>query len=42
MSTILYGSHGPRRVYCSAFSPILDASTALPPRPVPLVREHRL
>ena len=42
MSANLYGSYGLRRVYYSAFSPIPDASTALPPRPAPLVREHRL
>ena len=42
MSTNLYGSYGLRRVYYSAFSPIPDASTALPPRPAPLLREHRL
>jgi putative DNA modification/repair radical SAM protein len=42
MSTNLYGSYGLRRVYYSAFSPIPDASAALPPRQAPLVREHRL
>jgi putative DNA modification/repair radical SAM protein len=42
MSTGLYRSYGLRRVYYSAFSPIPDASTALPPRAAPLVREHRL
>jgi putative DNA modification/repair radical SAM protein len=42
MSTDLYGSYGLRRVYYSAFSPIPDPSSALPPRPAPLVREHRL
>ncbi len=42
MSTTLYGSYGLRRVYYSAFSPIPDASSALPPRPAPLLREHRL
>ena len=42
MSTNLYGSYGLRRVYYSAFSPIPDASAALPPRPAPLMREHRL
>ena len=31
-----------RRVYYSAYSPIPDASSALPPRAPPLVREHRL
>jgi putative DNA modification/repair radical SAM protein len=42
MSTNLYGSYGLRRVYYSAFSPIPDASSALPPRAAPLLREHRL
>ena len=42
MSTNLYGSYGLKRVYYSAFSPIPDASAVLPPRPAPLVREHRL
>jgi putative DNA modification/repair radical SAM protein len=42
MSTQLYGSYGLRRVYYSAFSPIPDASSALPPRAAPLLREHRL
>ena len=42
MSTNLYGSYGLRRVYYSAFSPIPDSSSALPPRPAPLLREHRL
>lgn len=42
MSTNLYGAYGLRRVYYSAFSPIPDASTVLPPRPAPLLREHRL
>ncbi len=42
MSTNLYGSYGLRRVYYSAFSPIPDASSLLPPRPAPLLREHRL
>lgn len=41
-STNLYASYGMRRVYYSAFSPIPDASKALPLRPPPLVREHRL
>ncbi len=41
-STSLYSSYGLRRVYYSAFSPIPDASSALPPRPAPLLREHRL
>ena len=38
----LYASYRLRRVYFSAFSPIPDASNALPLRPPPLVREHRL
>ncbi len=38
----LYGSYGLRRVYYSAFSPIPDAAAALPLRPAPLLREHRL
>jgi len=42
MSTNLYGSYGLRRVYYSAFSPIPDASSALPPQAAPLLREHRL
>jgi putative DNA modification/repair radical SAM protein len=42
MSTNLYGSYGMRRVYYSAFSPIPDASAALPPAAAPLLREIRL
>lgn len=38
----LYGGYGLRRVYYSAFSPIPDASSALPSRTPPLMREHRL
>ncbi len=41
-SANLYGSYGLKRVYYSAFSPIPDASRALPVTPAPLVREHRL
>jgi len=41
-SVQLYGSYGLRRVYYSAFSPIPDASRALPSQPAPLLREHRL
>ncbi len=41
-SANLYGSYGLRRVYYSAYSPIPCASAALPPRPAPLLREHRL
>jgi putative DNA modification/repair radical SAM protein len=42
MSTLLYAAYGLKRVYYSAFSPIPDASAALPPRAAPLMREHRL
>ncbi len=42
MSTNLYASYGLKRVYYSAFSPIPDANSALPPRAAPLLREHRL
>ena len=42
LSTTLYASHGLRRVYYSAYSPIPDAAALLPPVPPPLVREHRL
>ncbi|MBE7211529.1 MAG: putative DNA modification/repair radical SAM protein [Gluconacetobacter diazotrophicus] len=42
MSSTLYGSYNLRRVYYSAFSPIPDASSALPLAPAPLLREHRL
>ena len=38
----LYGAYGLRRVYYSAFSPIPDASPALPLQAPPLEREHRL
>lgn len=38
----LYGSYQLNRVYYSAFSPIPDASSLLPSKPPPLVREHRL
>ena len=38
----LYTSYDLRRVYYSAFSPVPDASSALPPAAPPLVREHRL
>jgi putative DNA modification/repair radical SAM protein len=41
-STALYASYGLKRVYYSAFSPIPDTSAALPARPAPLQREHRL
>ncbi len=42
LSTNLYGAYGLRRVYYSAFSPIPDAASHLPPVPAPLIREHRL
>ena len=42
MSTRLYGTHGLRRVYYSAYSPIPHADLRLPPIAPPLVREHRL
>lgn len=41
-STQLYASYNMRRVYYSAFSPIPDASSALPLQQPPLIREHRL
>ncbi len=41
-SAQLYGAYRLKRVYYSAFSPIPDASSALPLKPPPLVREHRL
>ncbi|MEJ8835385.1 putative DNA modification/repair radical SAM protein [Ramlibacter sp. AN1133] len=41
-SAQLYGAYRLRRVYYSAFSPIPDASAALPLKAPPLVREHRL
>lgn len=41
-SSNLYANYRLKRVYYSAFSPIPDASKALPLRPPPLVREHRL
>ncbi|WP_458095012.1 putative DNA modification/repair radical SAM protein [Roseomonas sp. WA12] len=41
-SATLYGSYKLRRVYFSAYSPIPDASSILPPVAPPLVREHRL
>ena len=42
VSANLYGSYRLKRVYYSAFSPIPDASGALPLQAPPLVREHRL
>lgn len=41
-SASLYTHQKLRRVYYSAFSPIPDASTILPPGDPPLLREHRL
>ncbi|QLH16096.1 putative DNA modification/repair radical SAM protein [Paracoccus pantotrophus] len=41
-STRLYSGYRLRRVYYSAFSPIPDASKALPLIQPPLLREHRL
>jgi putative DNA modification/repair radical SAM protein len=38
----LYNAYRLRRVYYSAFSPIPDSSSGLPPRAPPLMREHRL
>lgn len=38
----LYGRFGMRRVYYSAYSPIPDSSSMLPPARPPLLREHRL
>jgi putative DNA modification/repair radical SAM protein len=42
VSASLYARERLRRVYFSAFSPIPDASPALPPSAPPLLREHRL
>jgi putative DNA modification/repair radical SAM protein len=41
-SARLYDRFGLSRVYYSAFSPIPEASAALPAKPPPLRREHRL
>ena len=41
-SDTLYGSYKLKRVYYSAFSPIPEASAALPVKPPPLRRENRL
>ncbi len=41
-SATLYGSYRLKRVYYSAFSPIPDASRALPLKAPPMIREHRL
>src|SRR5262249_6307217 len=41
-SATLYANYNLKRIYYSAFSPIPDASSALPARAAPLAREHRL
>jgi putative DNA modification/repair radical SAM protein len=41
-ASTLYATHGLRRVYYSAFSPIPHADPRLPVKTPPLVREHRL
>ncbi|MBL0422663.1 putative DNA modification/repair radical SAM protein [Ramlibacter sp. AW1] len=41
-SSQLYGAYRLKRVYYSAFSPIPDSAAALPLKPPPLQREHRL
>ncbi|AMN39189.1 putative DNA modification/repair radical SAM protein [Rhodoplanes sp. Z2-YC6860] len=41
-SANLYANYSLKRIYYSAFSPIPDASHALPVKAAPLVREHRL
>ncbi|WP_310530843.1 putative DNA modification/repair radical SAM protein [Novosphingobium sp.] len=41
-ASALYGKFRLRRVYYSAFSPIPDASSVLPLKRPPLIREHRL
>jgi putative DNA modification/repair radical SAM protein len=41
-SATLYGDYKLSRVYYSAYSPIPDASAALPPQAPPLLRENRL
>ena len=41
-SAALYAGYGLKRIYYSAFSPIPDASRALPLQAPPLMREHRL
>jgi predicted DNA-binding helix-hairpin-helix protein len=42
LASDLYGTHGLRRIYYSAFSPFPKADSRLPIQPPPLVREHRL
>jgi putative DNA modification/repair radical SAM protein len=41
-SATLYANYGLKRIYYSAFSPIPDASSALPAQAAPLARENRL
>jgi predicted DNA-binding helix-hairpin-helix protein len=41
-SADMYGRYGLRRVYYSAFSPIPEASSVLPVKAPPLMRENRL
>jgi putative DNA modification/repair radical SAM protein len=41
-SATLYASYNLKRIYYSAFSPIPESSSALPLKPAPLQREHRL
>ena len=41
-SATLYANYRLKRIYYSAFSPIPDASSALPVKSAPLAREHRL
>ena len=41
-STRLYRAYDLRRVYYSAYSPIVHSDARLPSKPPPLVREHRL
>jgi putative DNA modification/repair radical SAM protein len=41
-SATLYANYRLKRIYYSAFSPIPDASSALPAKAAPLAREHRL
>jgi putative DNA modification/repair radical SAM protein len=41
-SATLYANYNLKRIYYSAFSPIPDASHALPAQAAPLIREHRL
>jgi putative DNA modification/repair radical SAM protein len=41
-SATLYANYNLKRIYYSAYSPIPDASSALPAQAAPLAREHRL